>query len=172
MVDWSMGRRSVISAEFRECEIIYAETYTSPCHWCRLISYMLDVCRWQVLRGITSHWTWLRLALSKGPNWVGVFPPHTWGEKQIQFPKRRVFLSLEYRTMEKVQKPSNCDCDTPSSEPYRIYFYSNITKTQKTRDKPLALRFVQRYPVSHTYHDTSYAEWLIWHLLVDIRLPE
>jgi hypothetical protein len=35
---------------------------------------------------------WLRLALSKGPNWVGVFfPPFfTWGRKQIQFPKRRV----------------------------------------------------------------------------------
>jgi hypothetical protein len=36
---------------------------------------------------------WLRLALSKGPNWVGVFSPtFTWGRKQIKFPKRRVFL--------------------------------------------------------------------------------
>jgi hypothetical protein len=35
---------------------------------------------------------WLRLALSKGPNWVGVFSPtFTWGRKHIQFPKRRVF---------------------------------------------------------------------------------
>jgi hypothetical protein len=35
---------------------------------------------------------WLRLALCKGPNWVGVFsPPFIWGRKQIQFPKRRVF---------------------------------------------------------------------------------
>jgi hypothetical protein len=34
---------------------------------------------------------WLRLALSKGPNWVGVFSPtFTWGRKQIQFPKCRV----------------------------------------------------------------------------------
>jgi hypothetical protein len=50
---------------------------------------------------------WLRLVLSKGPNWVGVFSHFTWGRKQIQFPKRRVFYSLEYRTMEKVPKPSN-----------------------------------------------------------------
>jgi hypothetical protein len=33
----------------------------------------------------------LRLALSKGPNRVGVFPPLTLGRKQIYFPKRRVF---------------------------------------------------------------------------------
>jgi hypothetical protein len=33
----------------------------------------------------------------------------------------RVFYSLEYRTMEKVQKPSNSVCYTPSSEPFRIY---------------------------------------------------
>jgi hypothetical protein len=49
---------------------------------------------------------WWRLALSEGPKW-GVFSNFTWGRKQIQFPKRRVFYSLEYRTMEKVQKPSN-----------------------------------------------------------------
>jgi hypothetical protein len=35
---------------------------------------------------------WLRLALSKGPNWVGVFSLHFTGErKQFQFLKRRVF---------------------------------------------------------------------------------
>jgi hypothetical protein len=35
---------------------------------------------------------WLRLALSKGPNWVGVSSPtFIWGRKQIQFPKCRVF---------------------------------------------------------------------------------
>jgi hypothetical protein len=52
-------------------------------------------------------WT-LVMNLSKGPNWVGVFP-FTWGRKQTQFPKRRVFYSLEYRTIEKVQKPSNSE---------------------------------------------------------------
>jgi hypothetical protein len=49
----------------------------------------------------------LRLAISKGPSWVGVFSPFTWGRKQIQFPRRRVLYFLEHRTMEKVQKPSN-----------------------------------------------------------------
>jgi hypothetical protein len=31
------------------------------------------------------------LPLSKGPNGVGIFSPFTWGWKQIQFPKRRVY---------------------------------------------------------------------------------
>jgi hypothetical protein len=48
----------------------------------------------QVKGGGGGRIQWLRLALSKGPNWVGVFfthhPPFTWGQKQIQFPKRRV----------------------------------------------------------------------------------
>jgi hypothetical protein len=35
---------------------------------------------------------WLRLALSKGPNWVDVFSPtFTWERKKIQFLKRRFF---------------------------------------------------------------------------------
>jgi hypothetical protein len=39
----------------------------------------------------TSPVQWLRLALSKGPNWLGTNPsPLTWGRKQIQFPKRYV----------------------------------------------------------------------------------
>jgi hypothetical protein len=49
-----------------------------------------------------EHWA-LRLALPKGPNWVGIFPL-TWGRKQIQFPKRRIFYFLEYQTMRKVKK--------------------------------------------------------------------
>jgi hypothetical protein len=58
----------------------------------------------------------------KGPNWVGVYSPtFTWGRKQIQFPKHRVFYSLEYQTMEKVQKPSNSVFYTPLSEQFRIY---------------------------------------------------
>jgi hypothetical protein len=32
------------------------------------------------------------------------------GQKQIQFPKHCVFLYLEFRTMDKVQKPSNSVC--------------------------------------------------------------
>jgi hypothetical protein len=29
--------------------------------------------------------------------------------------------TLKYRTMDKVQKPSNSECYTPSLEPFRIY---------------------------------------------------
>jgi hypothetical protein len=45
------------------------------------------------------------IALSKGPNRIGFFP-RTWGRKQIQFPKRRVSLSLFFntRTMDRVRK--------------------------------------------------------------------
>jgi hypothetical protein len=51
---------------------------------------------------------------------TGSFSILRWGEKRIQFPKRRVFYFLVYRTMEKVQKPSNSECYTPSSVPFRI----------------------------------------------------
>jgi hypothetical protein len=62
-----------------------------------------------------------RLALSKGPNWVGVFSPtFTWGRKQIQFPKHHVFL--EYRMMEKAQKNFvNSVQHAPSSESFQVY---------------------------------------------------
>jgi hypothetical protein len=41
-------------------------------------------------RANLNYWIeWSRLALSNGPNWVSVFLL-TWGQKQIQFPKRRV----------------------------------------------------------------------------------
>jgi hypothetical protein len=33
-----------------------------------------------------------------------------------------LFVPLEYQTMDKVQKPSNPECYTPSSEPFRISF--------------------------------------------------
>jgi hypothetical protein len=36
---------------------------------------------------------WLRLALSKGPNWGGI-SRHTWGRKQIEFPKHSVTCYL------------------------------------------------------------------------------
>jgi hypothetical protein len=37
----------------------------------------------------------------------------TWKRKQIQFPKRCVFLFIKYRTMDKVWKPSNSEQYTP-----------------------------------------------------------
>jgi hypothetical protein len=53
----------------------------------------------------------------------------SWGRKQIQFPKRCVLCFLEYRRMEKVQKPSNSVCYTRSSEPFRCCFVPSIIRT-------------------------------------------
>jgi hypothetical protein len=51
--------------------------------------------------------TWLRLALSKGPNWVGVlFPPFTWGRKH-PVSETSCFLVSRIPDDGKVQKPSN-----------------------------------------------------------------
>jgi hypothetical protein len=36
------------------------------------------------------------------------------------------FVHLEFRTMDKVQKPNINECYTPSSEPYRVYSYHNL----------------------------------------------
>jgi hypothetical protein len=44
----------------------------------------------------------------------------TGGHKQIKFPKRHVFQYLEFRTMDKVLRPSNFGCYTPSSKPFRL----------------------------------------------------
>jgi hypothetical protein len=52
-------------------------------------------------------------------HWIVVL---TWGRKQIQFLKR-VLLFLEYQTMDKVQKPFNPECYTPSSETFTIYHF-------------------------------------------------
>jgi hypothetical protein len=50
-------------------------------------------------RANLNNW---RIALSKGPNRVGrCISSLTWGRKHIQFPKRRVFFYLEFRTMDK-----------------------------------------------------------------------
>jgi hypothetical protein len=47
---------------------------------------------------------WLRLALSKGPNWeVSSPPPLTWGQKQTQFLK--CFFFLVSRILEDGQSP-------------------------------------------------------------------
>jgi hypothetical protein len=48
-------------------------------------------------------------------------PSLTWGRKQVQFPKRCVFWYLEFRTMDKVHKPSNSECYTASSEFFGLY---------------------------------------------------
>jgi hypothetical protein len=79
------------------------------------------------VRGETP--TQLRLALSKGPNSVGV-SLLTWGREQIQFPKCCVFWFLEYRVMDKVQKLSNSKYYTPFSGLFRIYEMSDVCTTR------------------------------------------
>jgi hypothetical protein len=75
--------------------------------YCLFPSYLPS--NWSGLRWLNSCVNlaqviqWLRSALSKGPNEVGVLPL-TWGQKKIQFSKRRVFYFQEYRTTEKVKK--------------------------------------------------------------------
>jgi hypothetical protein len=62
----------------------------------------VSVLRWRWGR---RHLQWLRLALSKGLNWVGLpWPIHLRMETD---PVSETSCSLEYQTMEKVQKPTN-----------------------------------------------------------------
>jgi hypothetical protein len=66
---------------------------------------------------------WLRLDLTKGTNRVGVSP---WPENRNRSSFRNVIFSsyLEYRTMDRVHKPSVSECYAPSSEPFRLYLLS------------------------------------------------
>jgi hypothetical protein len=66
----------------------------------------------------TQHFTGLRLALSKGPNGVGL-SVHLRTETDIVSEKLR---SRVFRIPddEESPKPSNSECYTPSSEPFRI----------------------------------------------------
>jgi hypothetical protein len=63
-------------------------------------------------------------------------PPPTWGRKQFQFPKCCALYSLQYQTMDKVQKPSNSECCTPLSEHFWIDY------TIKCSCPSLCFRFV------------------------------
>jgi hypothetical protein len=77
----------------------------------------LDFVHPQVFRKTTEHRVsemdlfcqWLRLALSKGPNRVSV-SPLTWGRKQIRFQNTVFSIFLQYRTMDKFQRPGNSEC--------------------------------------------------------------
>jgi hypothetical protein len=88
---------------------------------CLFYAYYLHVGTWKAVR---TAWfrlaSWLACRGDIQNYWVSS-PPYTWGRKQIHFPKHCVFYSLEYRPMEKVQKPSNSLCYTPSSEPFKIH---------------------------------------------------
>jgi hypothetical protein len=45
-------------------------------------------------------------------------------------PVSETLCSLEYRTVDKVQKPSNPECHTPSSEPFRICVENDLKHTK------------------------------------------
>jgi hypothetical protein len=63
---------------------------------------------------------WLRLALSKGPNTVGVpLPLRTEADPVSE--TSCYLVILDFWTMDEVQKPITSQCYIPSSEPFRIY---------------------------------------------------
>jgi hypothetical protein len=65
-------------------------------------SWVFGLCpSFSILNNITNQW--LRLALSNGPNGVGVSHPFTWRRKQIQFPKRCPLYSTRRWTSLKSQ---------------------------------------------------------------------
>jgi hypothetical protein len=66
----------------------------------------------------------MRLALSKGPNLVGVFSLLHMRMETDPVSETSCFYSQKYWTMGKIQNPSNFMCYTPSSEPYKIYLYN------------------------------------------------
>jgi hypothetical protein len=68
---------------------------------------------------------WFRFALSKWPNWVGVFSPtFTWGRKQIQFPKRHVFWNT--RRWKKFKETLLGFSSTHSKAKYKTVFVSYL----------------------------------------------
>jgi hypothetical protein len=75
---------------------------------------------------------WLRLALSKGPNSLGVFFPSP--EERTRSSLRNVaFSNYLYRTMGEVHNPNNSECCTTSLEPFRLRSYCCF----KVRNCPL-----------------------------------
>jgi hypothetical protein len=55
-------------------------------------------------------------------------------------PVSKMLCSLEYWTMDKVQKPSNPKCYTPSTEPFRInpiikFFYMKLKNRPQIRKR-------------------------------------
>jgi hypothetical protein len=69
----------------------------------------------------------LRLELSKGPNRVRVSLPSPEVVNNYYFWSFVISDGLEFRTMDKVQKFSDPERYTPSSEPFSIYLHRNIS---------------------------------------------
>jgi hypothetical protein len=87
---------------------------------------------------LTGVVQWLRSALSKGPNWVGVFSPLHLRMETDPVSETSCFLFSSIPDDEKVQKPSNSLCYIPSSEPFLIDFISDM----KLNVKNTTLRFL------------------------------
>jgi hypothetical protein len=101
--------------------LYYSKTFWRPCAMLWSSGFLEFFYYWP---------QWLRLAVSEGPNRVGVppfLPSFTWGCKQNQFPKRRNFNCSYFilRTIEKLQKPT-------TSQRCYVYlqhdFYNKICK--------------------------------------------
>jgi hypothetical protein len=72
-----------------------------------------------------------------GIQWSRCFPPFAWGQEQIQFPKRCASYYLEFRTMDKVQKPNDSEYWTvlTSSESFRFYMsFCSLLNTDRIGD--------------------------------------
>jgi hypothetical protein len=83
---------------------------------------------------------WLRLALSKGPNSVGVSIPTPYGVNRTSSHDTVVSSYLEFRTTDKVQKRSDSKCYTQVSETTR-FFFIQFTESHCAR---LEMRYLDR----------------------------
>jgi hypothetical protein len=75
--------------------------------WLYLVCIRFETQLEQVMLDETGVVQWFRLALPKGPNWVGVFPHSIEDGNRASFRNVVFFYFLVYRMMEKVEKPSN-----------------------------------------------------------------
>jgi hypothetical protein len=93
---------------------------------------------------------WLRLALSKGPNSLGVSLPLP-QDKQIQFPKHCVLYYLEFRTMDEEHKSFDSECCSSSAEAFNC---------PRTVSRYTFVINVVQY-VALFGHNLSVATWLV-----------
>jgi hypothetical protein len=87
-----------------------------------------------VEKGNLIHWTqWLGSTLSKGPNRISVFVSSSEDGNRSYFRKVTFPSYLEFRTMAKVQKPSDYQCYKLSLEPFRFCNVASFHKQFTTR---------------------------------------
>jgi hypothetical protein len=73
----------------------------------------------------TVSMQWLRIALSNGPNWVGLSCPIHLRTETDPVSETCGLLSHTYKTMDRVQnKPNSSVQHTPSSESFQVYQFS------------------------------------------------